>query len=173
MLAMAASRVIKRKLKMLKKVVQSSLDPGENLQFYDLGSTLPAAEMWGATKSAIVNVSAESARRAQFGASYDAGRHYKEQLEEANPENAVLVTDRAVKIVPVKMGNTKYKIAEGIPTVVFPRAQASIRLGGTSTVTALGNTVTSVEVEFSAPGMQPLALHLFDIDEWSAIGNTT
>lgn len=162
---------------MFKKIISSTLTPGESLQFLDVGAEMDATELSRVSEAAIddtykkglLGQATSMPGLIGAGARLRAGKKFNKKNDEI-ARYGVLVTDKAIHIIPVTM-KTKGMSVEYVPVagqapVALPREQVALELGNTDETTFYGQKSTTIEVSFIAQGSPPIALKMGNVDRW-------
>jgi len=164
---------------MFKGIIDSSLAPGESLQFLDVGAELDATALSRMSESNIEDTYDKGAlgtatkMKGLIGAAarLKAAKKFNQKNDEI-ARYGVLVTDRAVHIIPVTMRSkgmsVEYIPRDGQSATSLPRDQVAIEIGQVDETTFYGQKSTTIEVTFSAPGTPAVALKMGNVERWRA-----
>lgn len=162
---------------MFRSIINSSLAPGESLEFLDVGAEMDATELSRIAGEAIDDTYNKGALGSATkvpgllgaAARFKAGKKFNKKNNEI-ARYGVLLTDRAIHIIPVTMKakgmSVEYIPLAGQTPVVLPREQVSLELGNTDETTFYGQKSTTVEVSFNPQGSPPIVLKMGNVDRW-------
>ena len=165
--------------KMFKGIIASVLEPGEELELLDVGTTMSATERTEFSKKAIKDVykGALIASPAIAAGASRAGKRaatggYASKFDEID-RYGVLVTNKAIRVIPVqtrsKAFGVDYVPRQDLPTVTFPRETVSLELGAEDEAKFYGQTARTIEVAMHSEGVEPVVLKMSNVDGWRAL----
>jgi hypothetical protein len=174
-----ANRAENANMKMLKKLIASVLEPGEELELVDMGTLMSATELTEFSKKAIKDVYKRAliASPAIAAGAPRAGKQmakggYADKFAEI-VRFSVLVTDRAIRVIPVETRSRAFGVdyvqRDDLETVTFPRDKVSLDLGGEDESKFYGQTARTIEVAMHAEGIEPVVLKMSNVDGWRAL----
>ena len=174
-----ASKAEAMNRKMLKGLIASALEPGETLELVDIGTPMSASELADFSRKVIKDVykgallaSPSIAAGAPRAGKRAAMGGYASKFDEIE-KYAVLVTDRAIRVIPVETKSRAFGVdyiaRDDLPSRMFQRGQVAIDLGDVDESKLYGQKSQTIEVAMNAPDAEPLVLKMGNVEGWRAL----
>jgi hypothetical protein len=165
--------------KMFKGIIASVLEPGEQVELLDVGTSMSATELADFSKKAIKDVykraiiaSPTIAAGAPRAGKRMAKGGYADKFDEID-RYGVLVTNKAIRVIPVRTRSKAFGVdyvpRDDLPAVTFPRDAVSLELGAQDETKFYGQTSRTIEVAMHAEGFEPVVLKMGNVDGWRAL----